>query len=138
MRATSVMLAVMLLAGCKLIDQTTFAPSPEAKAQTAEFPKADARTPLVSINFAQPDPDYQGLLRYAVHAAAERDPSVAYDVVAMLPPNADVGAQQKHGVEVMRAMVEQGVPAARIHLGLRSAAAGAEPEVRVYVRAARG
>jgi hypothetical protein len=138
MRATSVMLAVILLAGCKLIDQTTFAPSPEAKAQSVEVPKADARTPLVSINFAQPDPDYQGLMRYALHAAAERDPAVQYDVIAMLPPNGDAGAQQKHGVEVMRAMVAQGVPADRIHLGLRSAAAGAEPEVRVYVRNTAG
>jgi hypothetical protein len=138
MRATSVMLAVLLLAGCKLIDQTTFAPSPEAKAQTVEVPKADARTPLVSINFGQPDPDYQGLMRYALHAAAERDPQVQYDVVAILPPNGDVAAQQKHGLEVMRAMVAQGVPADRIHLGLRSAAAGAEPEVKVYVRTARG
>jgi hypothetical protein len=56
----------------------------------------------------------------------------------MLPPNADVGAQQKHGLEVMRAMIAQGVQANRIHLGLRSAAAGAEPEVRVYVRNLRG
>jgi hypothetical protein len=138
MRATSVMLAVMLLAGCKLIDQTTFAPSPEAKAQTVEVPKADARTPLVSINFAQPDPDYQGLLHYALHAAEARDSSVEYDVIALLPPNADVGAQQKHGLEVMRAMVGQGVAARRIHLGLRSAEAGAEPEVRVYIRAPAG
>ena len=71
MRATSVMLAVMLLAGCKLIDQTTFAPSPEAKAQAVEVPKADARTPLVSINFAQPDPDYQG--RFAMHCMRRRN-----------------------------------------------------------------
>ncbi len=136
MKATSVMLAVMLLAGCKLIDQTTFAPSPEAKAQTAERPRADARTPLVAISFADPNPDYHGLLHYALHAAAARDPSVEYDVVAILPPNGDVAAQQKHGLEVMRAMVAQGVPADRIHLGLRSAAAGAEPEVKVYVRPA--
>ncbi len=131
------MLAVLLLAGCKLIDQTTFAPSPEAKAETAQgsaLPRADHRTPLLAINFADPDPDYQGLLRYALHAAETRDPAVQYDVVALLPPNADAAAQQRHGLEVMRAMVAQGVSASRIHLGLRSATAGAEPEVRLYVR----
>jgi hypothetical protein len=138
MRATSVMLAVMLLAGCKLIDQTTFAPSPEAKAQTVEVPKADPRTPLVAISFAQPEPDYQGLLHYALQTAERRDPSVQYDVIATLPSNGDVGAQQKHGLEIMRAMVAQGVSADRIHLGLRSAVAGADPEVRVYVRPAGG
>jgi hypothetical protein len=139
MRATSVVLAVLLLAGCKLIDQTTFAPSPEAKAETAQgpaSPRVDRRTPLVAINFADPNPDYQGLLRYALNAAETRDPTVQYDVVAMLPLNADAANQQRHGVEVMRAMVAQGVSANRIHLGLRSAAAGAEPEVRVYVRRA--
>jgi hypothetical protein len=138
MKATSVMLAVLLLAGCKLIDQTTFAPSPEAKAQAVERPRADPRTPLVTISFADPNPEYQGLLHYALHAAAERYPSLDYDVIAMLPPNADVGAQQKHGLEVMRAMVTEGVAADRIHLGLRSAAAGADPEVRVYIRPASG
>jgi type IV pilus biogenesis protein CpaD/CtpE len=137
MRATSVVLAVLLLAGCKLIDQTTFAPSPEAKAQTTPAPaapKVDSRTPLVAINFADPDPDYQGLLRYALHAAETRDPSVDYDVIALLPPNVDAAAQQRHGLEVMRAMVAQGVSANRIHLGLRSTPAGGEPEVRIYVR----
>jgi hypothetical protein len=137
MRATSVMLAVLLLAGCKLIDQTTFAPSPEAKAQTAQAPagpKVDTRTPLVAIDFTDPNPDYQGLLRYALHAAETRDPSVHYDVVALLPPNADAAAQQRHGLEVMRAMVAQGVAANRIQLGLRSTPPGGEPEVRVYVR----
>jgi hypothetical protein len=137
MRATSVVLAVLLLAGCKLIDQTTFAPSPEAKAETAQAPappKIDRRTPLISINFADANPDYLGLLRFAVHAAETRDPTVEYDVVTMLPPNTDAAAQQRHGLEVMRAMTAQGVSANRIHLGLRSASAGAEPEVRVYVR----
>jgi hypothetical protein len=138
MKATSVMLAVLLLAGCKLIDQTTFAPSPEAKAQPAERTRADTRTPLVSISFAEPNPDYRGLLHFALHAAQERDPSVEYDVVAMLPPKADAGAQQAHGLEVMRAMVAEGVAADRIHLGLRSAEAGEQPEVRVYVRVPPG
>jgi hypothetical protein len=127
------MLAALLLAGCKLIDQTTFAPSPEAKAETVTPPKADPRTPLIAISFAEANPDYQGLLRFALHAAETRDPRVEYDVVAMLPGTGDAAAGQKHALEVMRAMMAQGVPVARIHLGLRSAPNGAAPEVRVYV-----
>lgn len=133
MRATSVMLVALLLAGCKLIDQTTFAPSPEAKAETVTQPKADSRTPLITINFAESSPDYQGLLRFALNAAETRDPQVEYDVVAMLPGSSDAAAGQKHALEVMRAMIAQGVPASRIHLGLRTALAGGAPEVRVYV-----
>jgi hypothetical protein len=133
MRATSVMLAALLLAGCKLIDQTTFAPSPEAKAETVTQPKGDSRMPLMAINFAEPSPDYQGLLRFALHAAETRDPRVEYDVIAMLPGASDPAAGQKHALEVMRAMIAQGVPADRIHLGLRTTLAGGQPEVRVYV-----
>jgi hypothetical protein len=53
----------LLLTGCKLIDQTTFAPSPEETAAKAAPPKADPRTPLVTIGYATPNPSYQDVLR---------------------------------------------------------------------------
>jgi hypothetical protein len=134
MKAMMVLAVGLLLAGCKLIDQTTFAPSPEA-APTAEAapPKVDARTPLVTIDYAGPPPDYQGLLRFAVHAAETRAPGVEYDVIGMLPAGGDAVAEQRRAVEVMRAIMAQGVPATRIHLGLRTEPAGGEQEIRVYV-----
>ena len=46
----------------------------------------DPRTPLVTIDYATPNPDYQDLLRFAVRAAETRAPGVQYDVIAMLPP----------------------------------------------------
>jgi len=134
MRATSVMLAVMLLAGCKLIDQTTFAPSPEAPASELAAPKADPRTALVTIGYATPAPDYQDMLRYAVREAETRVPGIQYDVVAILPAGADAAAAQRRAAEVMRDIMAQGVPDTRIHLGLRSEVAGAAQQVRVYVR----
>ena len=59
MNAKWVLAAGLLLAGCKLIDQTTFAPSPEEPAARPDAPKADPRTPLITIGYATPDPNYQ-------------------------------------------------------------------------------
>jgi hypothetical protein len=124
-----------LLVGCKLIDQTTFAPSPEALPSiTPATPKVDTRTPLVTIDYGGSSPDYQGLLRFAIHAAETQAPGVQYDVIGMLPAGGDAVAEQSRAVEIMRAIMAQGVPASRIHLGLRSEAAGSPQEIRVYVR----
>ena len=134
MRAMWVLAAGLLLAGCELIDQTTFAPSPEASAAKPVTPKADPRTPLVTIGYATPNPNYQDVLRFAVREAETRAPGVQYDVVAILPSGADAAAAQQRVAEVMRGIMAQDVPASRIHLGLRTAQAGAEQEVRIYVR----
>src|SRR6185312_525240 len=82
-------LLCLLLIGCALVDQTTFAPTSQAK--TGVHPAATAvagppagveeRRPLVTIGFAGPPPSYQSLLRPAVHAAETRDPTVQYDVI---------------------------------------------------------
>lgn len=132
-------LACLLLAGCALVDQKTFAPAPEAKAaptaQSAPAPvRLDARAPLVTIDFSGPAPQYRELLGYAVRAAEMRDRDVQYDVVAMLPKVADVAQGQRDAAEVMRSIMLAGVPAARIHLGLRADPTLTGREVRVYVR----
>jgi hypothetical protein len=134
MRMTRILAATVLLAGCKLVDQTTFAPSPEEVPAATERPKADPRTALLTIGYAAPDPNYQEVLRYAVRTAESRAPGVQYDVIATLPPGADAAEAQRRAAEVMRGIMAQNVPASRIHLGLRSAQAGVAPEVRVFVR----
>ena len=134
MTATWILAAGLLLAGCKLIDQTTFAPSPEETAAKSEPPKVDPRSALLSIGYATPNPNYQDVLRYAVREAETRAPGVQYDVVAMLPSGADAAAAQSRVAAVMRDIMAQGVPADRIHLGLRTAQAGSAQEVRIYVR----
>jgi hypothetical protein len=135
----------LLLIGCALVDQTTFAPSSQAKTgahspvQTVAAPAGppaglDERRPLVTIGFAGPPPSYQSLLRQAVHAAETRDPAVQYDVIGLAKTPADMTAAQAHAAEVMRAIMEERVPASRVHLGLRTDAGIAGNEVRVYVR----
>ena len=139
MKATWVVLAGIALAGCKLLDQTTFAPTPEAPtppvvpaSTTAQ--QADPRTPLLTIGYATPNPTYEEVLHYAVRTAEARAPGVQYDVIAMLPAGGDAAQAQGNAAEVMRTILQQGVPESRIHLGLRTAPAGMAREVRVYVR----
>jgi len=133
-------LACLLLAGCALIDQRTFAPAPEAKAQPApaQPPQAqvnvDPRTPLVTIDFSSEPPHYEELLRYAVRAAEMRDRDVEYDVVAVLPKPNEADQGKRDAAAVMRSMMLAGVPSGRIHLGLRAEPALPGRQVRVYVR----
>src|SRR5215469_7976788 len=134
MRAAWALMAGLALAGCKLIDQTTFAPSPEDVPATPAPPSVDPRIALLTIGYATPNPNYQDVLGYAVRTAEARAPGVQYDVMAVLPAGADAATAQARAAEVMRGIMAQGVPAGRIHLGLRTVPAGGAQEVRVYVR----
>ncbi len=132
-------LACLLLAGCALVDQKTFAPAPEARADStgAQPPapvKLDQRLPLVTVDFSGPPPQYEELLRYAVRAAELHGHDVQYDVVAMVANTNDADQGQRDAAEVMRSIMLTGVPAARIHLGLRADPTLPGREVRVYVR----
>jgi hypothetical protein len=132
MRVIYVLLS-LALGGCSLVDQTTFAPSPAEKTAPAP-PSVDPRTPLLTISYDTPNPSYQDMLQYAVRAAEARSPGVQYDVYAILPAGGDAAQAQSSAVEVMRAVLAQGVPASRVHLGLRTEPAEAVRQVRVYVR----
>ncbi len=134
MKGTRGFAAALLLAGCKLIDQTTFAPSPEAAPAAEQMAKVDARTALLTINYTEPNPSYRDVLRYAVRTAEARAPGVQYDVIAILPSGVDAAAAQARAADVMRSIMDQGVSDSRIHLGLRSAPASSPQEIRVYVK----
>jgi hypothetical protein len=136
-RLVPVVIALLSFTGCALIDQRTFAPSPEAKAQPAPPLPAvviDQRTPLVTIDYTVPSPEYAELLHAAVRAAESRYPDVQYDVVAVLNDMAESSLGQERATGVMRAIMRDRVPANRIHLGLRTDSALAASQVRVYVR----
>ncbi|MDR3529028.1 MAG: hypothetical protein P4L90_00525 [Rhodopila sp.] len=135
-RLMPALLALLSFTGCTLIDQKTFAPSPEAKAQPAPQPPVviDPRTPLVTIDYTVPSPDYTELLHYAVRAAESRDANVQYDVISVLKDTSEVATSQERATGVMRAIMRDRVPATRIHLGLRTDPTLAASQVRVYVR----
>jgi hypothetical protein len=135
-RLVPVVLALLSFTGGTLIDQTTFAPAPEAKAQPAPPPPVvlDARTPLVTIDYTIASPDYAELLHYAVRAAETRDADVEYDVVSVMKDTTDLAAGQERAIGVMRAIMRDRVPTTRIHLAVRADPALAASQVRVYVR----
>jgi hypothetical protein len=136
-RLVALVVVLLWFSGCTLIDQRTFAPAPEAKAQPAP-PQApvvlDARTPLVTIDYTVASPNYGDLLHAAVRAAESRDADVQYDVVSMLPDASDIRLGQERATGVMRAIMRDRVPASRIHLGLRTDPTLVSSQVRVYVR----
>jgi hypothetical protein len=135
-RFVPVVVALLSFTGCTLIDQRTFAPSPEAKAQPAPAPPVivDQRTALVTIDYTVPSPQYGELLHAAVRAAEARYPDVQYDVVSVLNDTSDISAGQQRATGVMRAIMRDRVPASRIHLALRADPTLAAGQVRVYVR----
>ncbi len=136
---------VLCLAGCKLIDQTTFAPSPSKNPALlpaeAKVEKIDPRTPLLSIDAGTPVSAYGGVLRYAVGQAIARDPNVRFDVLMVVPDTGDAAAQtsavtkvQDQAVALMREIGGDGVATDRVDLR-----AGVDPhisqsQIRVYVR----
>lgn len=128
---------VLLLAGCTLVDQTTFAPSPEpAPAPVVAPPKIETRSPLLVIAGNATPNEYQKPLGDAVRAA-ERMKRVDYDVIGVAPVAGGTVALDEagaHAAEVMRVIMGQAVPAARIHLGVQQDPALTTGEVRVYVR----
>jgi hypothetical protein len=134
------------LSGCALIDQTTFAPSPEPKAASAATPvvsaPVDPRAPLVTIRYDVPNPQYRDLLAYALKQAAARRPDSDFDVVASVPATGPVADQitaasraaATQAADVAHTMVSLGIAATRIHLGARPVPGQTATEVRVYVR----
>lgn len=130
--------AALLLSGCTLIDQTTFASAPEAVPPGPATPppplRVDPREPLVVIDYAEANPRYRDPLRIAVRAAESRDRRIQYDVIAVVPKLEAAAEGQARATEVMRAIMQDNVPAARIHLGLRADPSLQQPQVRVYVR----
>lgn len=129
--------ALLSFTGCTLIDQRTFAPSPEAKAQPAPPPApvvVDPRAPLVTIDYTVSSPDYAELLHYAVRAAESRDADVQYDVVSVMKDTSELASGQQRATGVMRSIMRDRVPSSRIHLAVRTDPALAASQVRVYVR----
>ena len=130
-----------LLAGCKLIDQSTFRPKPPPPPPAPPArPAPPPVPPLVSIRFPRPDIDYADALRQAVTAARQRKVDVDFDVQGLAPTAPTLAAQaanlqsvdaEAHGVA--DAIGRLGVDPSRIRLSSRTEAGLSANEVRVYV-----
>ena len=128
---------LLLLSGCKLIDQTTFAPSPSRNPSllppgapaSPPVARVDTRTPLVVIDQNTPVSAYDSVIKAAVQAAEARDPGVNFDVTVVVPaqgnPAAALTREQTQAAAVMQAVSNAGIPDDRVHLR-----AAADPNLR--------
>ncbi|MEJ1977420.1 MAG: hypothetical protein WDN49_16285 [Acetobacteraceae bacterium] len=131
---------LLLLAGCKLIDQTTFNPN-AGKPPAAPAPiVAAAELPLITIDFSTPDPVYDTALRLAVSDAVSRKPDVIFDVTTVVPatgtPADQVAAATALSADarlVARTISSEDVNDDQVHLSARSEAGLASRQIRVYV-----
>ncbi len=137
------LLALVLLPGCRLVDQRSFdaaagrAPTPYAAPVVAAPPPAP---PLLSIRYDTPAPDYAAALRVVVREALARKPDVLFEVVTLVPatgtPAQQVGAAQAangSGREVAQAIVGDGADVGQIEMAARADPAITAREVRIYV-----
>lgn len=132
--------SLLALTGCKLIDQRTFAPAPEAPS-AAPARSIETRAPLLTVAPGTKLGSYETLLRAAVRDAQARDPSVAFDVISVVPGTGSFAEQVKAAdadraaaADVARALARAGVPDDRINLGARPDPGVRSPDVRVYLR----
>ena len=141
MRLSPFLILVLLagsVVGCKLVDQTFFAPDPEPSEVQPAGPTPSAarpvsRGPLLTIRYDTPAPAYRDALSQAVKAVEERRPGAVFDVVGASDA---VGAAQagRDAAAVLGTMRELGVAGPRLHLGARIEPNVTVREVRIYLR----
>jgi hypothetical protein len=142
-RASILLLATVLLqAGCKLVDQTTFGakPVPPAPDLLTEALAEGSRIPLVVIHYGGAAFVYDDTLNTEVDAALARKPDATFDVVTEVPATGNPDDQtaaiergQQDAVGVMSKLADDGVDPARIHLSARTDPGITAREIRLYV-----
>lgn len=102
---------------------------------------AGGRSPLVVIRFDRPDVPYRQALYTAVSKTLEARPNALFDLVAVAPgsgSNSQVALEQsrlkKHTNDVLKALVDMGLPASRVSLGASQNPGASSSEVHLYVR----
>ncbi|MEQ9813909.1 MAG: hypothetical protein RLO50_14100 [Azospirillaceae bacterium] len=110
-----------------------------AAAPALNVPNTD---PLIVVRFSgQQDVDYEQIVYEAVAQALERRPEATFSIIAVsptsgTPQNTAIAANDaREGAdEILRHLVQLGLPSSRISLGQTQLASAAGSEVRVYVR----
>lgn len=131
--ALSLMLSLGLT-GCHLIDQTDIDGKKPEAAAPRPAPDPETRPALVTIEYTTATPEYRAALTSAVRAAESRRPGLLYDVVAVAGTASDAPLARTRAAEAMTVIETQGVPPARIQLGLRLEPGRKVQQVRVYLR----
>ena len=125
--------ALILLAGCKLIDQRSFfPPSKPGAVELASVVAADA--PVLSLRLGAMEPDWHPAIIELVEATLARQPDATFEVVASIAPNADASAQSRAARDIAEAITAQGVQPSRVRLALRTVSGAGMRDILVYVR----
>ena len=97
--------------------------------------------PLVTIRFDRASVDYQQILYTSLAQALQSRPTASFDIVGVSPTRGTAAAVQqaqtnarRRSQDVMRSMMDMGVPANRTTLSATTDPSAASVEVRVYVR----
>ena len=99
------------------------------------------RRPLVVIRFDRDKVPYQQALYNAVGQVLERRPNAAFDLVAVAPTSGGTARvalnstkARRHAEEVLRSLVEMGLPPARVAVSAKTADGSKTNEVHLYLR----
>ena len=96
---------------------------------------------LVVIRFDRDKVPYQQALYHAVSRVLERRPSAVFDLVAVAPASGgkarvalNSNKSRRHAEEVLRALIEMGMPAGRVAVSAKTMSSAKTNEVHVYLR----
>lgn len=114
----------------------------EVKASmAARRPLSPKARPLVVIRFDRPNVQYEQALYDAVSRALDRKPEAAFDLVAVHPKTGSTAqvilnssAARRNAENVLRTLIDMGLPATRINLTSSASTTAQSNEVRVFVR----
>ncbi|MDA0306853.1 MAG: hypothetical protein O3B76_11315 [Proteobacteria bacterium] len=96
---------------------------------------------LVVIRFDRTKVPYQQALYHAVSRVLERRPAAVFDLVAVAPASGgkarvalNSNKSRRHAEEVLRALIEMGLPPARVAVSAKTMNSAKTNEVHVYLR----
>ncbi len=99
------------------------------------------KRPLVVIRFDRAKVPYQQALYHAVSRVIERRPDAVFDLVAVASASGgtarvalNANKARRHAEEVLRALIEMGLPPARVAVSAKTMASARTNEVHVYLR----
>jgi hypothetical protein len=99
------------------------------------------RRPLVVIRFDRKNVPYQQALYNAVSRVLEKRPGAVFDLVAVAPSAGgsarvalNTNKARRQAEEVLRSLIEMGLPPARVAVAAKASAATRTNEVHLYIR----
>jgi hypothetical protein len=99
------------------------------------------RRPLVVIRFDRSNVPYQQALYNAVSRVLEKRPDAVFDLVAVAPTSGgqarvalNSNKARRHSENVLRSLIEMGMPPARVAVSAKTSAQARDNEVHLYLR----